>query len=90
MKKSDLLFEYKEWKKGDDCVINFGVSGVIENCKYVCTTYSGGCTYFDIDVYPFLHEPENKDHWSRLSMIRSIYVEEPNDRFEGKSQIMNF
>lgn len=87
MNKSNLQFEYKEWGEGDECVVNYGQSGVLKNCKFVRSKRSEGCTWFDVILFPFEDEPE---HWSELNGIRSIYVERPEARFIGKSQIKNY
>jgi hypothetical protein len=73
-------------EKGDNVVVNFGnagvISGIVENISF-----SMGLVFYDIKIYPFLDEPENRHVYEILRNVRGYFIEKPTDRFKGKSNM---
>jgi hypothetical protein len=74
-------------KIGDAVVLNYGVSGLLRNCFIIAVKFTDHKVKYDVKIYPFPDEEENKNHFHILVDIDSYFVEKPEDRFTGKSHM---
>jgi hypothetical protein len=73
----DSRFEFN-----DDVVINFGKSGVLSG-KINAVKFTASKVYYDVIILPFA----DNEYPQVLKEIDSYFIEAPEDRFNGRSNI---
>lgn len=68
-----------------EIVVNFGKAGILIG-KITAIKFTESKVLYDVDVYPF-PEIEYKNQSQKLTNIDSYYIELPEDRFNGMSNI---
>lgn len=71
---------------GDKIVVNFGLQGLV-NGEVSAIKFNDMQVLYDIKVYPFPNEPDNKHIFQELKDVQSYFVEKPEDRFIGVSNM---
>jgi len=74
-------------KIGDAVVVNLGHSGLIRDCFIRAVKFTESKVLYDVEVFPFLDEPDNEHLSVLLIDVKSYYVEHPEDRFTGKTNM---
>lgn len=74
-------------KIGDAVVLNYGVSGLLRNCFVYAVKFTKSKVKYDVKIFPYPDEEHNKDLFHILTDIDSYFVEHPEDRFTGKSNM---
>jgi len=75
---------------GEEVIINFGEKGVVM-AIISAVKFNDMSVLYDVKVFPFSNEPESKHISVEIKDIPSYYVELPQDRFIGKTNMpVNF
>lgn len=83
-----LSLDYSKPEIGEDCVLNFGVCGVIVNCTVSSKKYTDcGKVFYDIKFKPFKGEESDGEYITEIENVDGYFVERAHDRFTGKSNI---
>lgn len=73
---------YSRFEFNDDVVINFGKSGILSG-KINAVRFTAAKVYYDVIILPFA----DNEYPQVLKEIDSYFIEAPEDRFNGKSNI---
>lgn len=74
-------------KLGDAVVVNYGVSGLLRNCFVQSIKFDEGKVYYDVKIFPFPDEEDNKDSFFIIKDVDSYFIELPTDRFIGRTNM---
>lgn len=72
---------------GDAVIINYGYSGILRDCFVTAVKFSEGEVYYNVRICPFLDDEEWKEKSFLIENVKSFFVEYPEDRFTGKSNM---
>jgi len=70
------------FKHNQEVVVNFGKAGLLSG-QIDAIKFTESKVYYDILICPF----ENNEHIQKLTNVDSYFVENVDDRFNGKSNI---
>lgn len=72
----------------DDVVANFGAAGLIAPCRVAGIHFGNGKIHYDLAIQPFKEDGGPDSEMSQeIKFVDSYFVEHPNDRFIGKSNL---